>query len=209
MQDDTHGLNVYNESKNNLNLMEDFTMLKIAIILGSTRPGRNGEAVARWVNEIAQKRSDAQYELVDIADFNLPLLDEPYPPSMGQYTKDHTKVWSAKIASFDGFVFVTPEYNHATSGALKNAIDFLAGEWNNKAAGFVGYGGNGGSRAIENLRLILSELQIAHVKSQVMLSLITDFENYSVFKPGAHQEPAVTAMLDQLIAWSGAMKSLR
>jgi NAD(P)H-dependent FMN reductase len=189
--------------------MEDFTMLKIAIILGSTRPGRNGEAVARWVNEIAQKRSDAEYELVDIADFNLPLFDEPMPPSMGQYTKEHTKAWSAKIASFDGFVFVTPEYNHATSGALKNAIDFLSNEWNNKAAGFVGYGGNGGSRAIENLRLILSELQIAHVRSQVMLSLITDFENYSVFKPGAHQEPAVIAMLDQVIAWSGALKTLR
>jgi NAD(P)H-dependent FMN reductase len=104
-------------------------MLKIAIILGSTRPGRNGEAVARWVNEIAQKRTDAEFELVDIADFNLPLLDEPMPPSMGQYTKPHTIAWAEKIGSFDGYVFVTPEYNHATSGALKNAIDFLFNEW--------------------------------------------------------------------------------
>jgi NAD(P)H-dependent FMN reductase len=100
-------------------------MLKIAIIIGSTRPGRNGEAVAKWVYEVAQKRSDAEFELVDIKDFDLPLLDEPMPPVMGQYSKPHTKVWAAKIDSFDGYVFVTPEYNHGTSGALKNAIDFL------------------------------------------------------------------------------------
>jgi NAD(P)H-dependent FMN reductase len=202
-------MSVLNESKNNMNLMEEFTMLKIAIILGSTRPGRNGEAVARWVNEIAQKRSDAEFELVDLADFNLPLLDEPVPPSMGQYTKPHTIAWSKKIGSFDGYVFVTPEYNHATSGALKNAIDFLFNEWNDKAAGFVGYGGNGGARAIENLRLVMGELKVADVRAQVGLSLITDFENYSVFKPGPHQEPAVNAMLDQVIAWSGALKTLR
>ena len=116
-------------------------MLRIAIIIGSTRPGRNGEAVAKWVYEIAQKRSDAEFELVDIKDFNLPLLDEPMSPIMGQYSHQHTKTWSAKIASFDAYVFVTPEYNHATSGALKNAIDFLYHEWVNKAAGFVGYGG--------------------------------------------------------------------
>jgi NAD(P)H-dependent FMN reductase len=203
-------MSVFNESKNNI--MEEFSMLKIAIIIGSTRPGRKGETVARWVNEIAQKRSDAEYELVDIADFNLPLLDEPLPnaQAMGQqYSKPHTIAWSEKIGSFDGYVFVTPEYNHATSGALKNAIDFLFNEWKNKAAGFVGYGGNGGSRAIENLRLILGELSIADVRAQVGLSLITDFENYSVFKPGAHQEPAVNTMIDQVIAWSGALKTLR
>ena len=94
-------------------------MVKIGIILGSTRPGRNGEAVAKWVYEIAKKRTDAEFELVDIEEYNLPLLDEPVPPSMGKYSKPHTKKWAAKIASFDGFVFVTPEYNHGTSGALK------------------------------------------------------------------------------------------
>ena len=120
-------------------------MIRIAIIIGSTRPGRKGEAVAKWVYEIAQKRSDAEFELVDIKDFNLPLLDEPVSPIMGQYTHQHTKTWSAKIASFDAYVFVTPEYNHGTSGALKNAIDFLYHEWVNKAAGFVSYGGAGGS----------------------------------------------------------------
>ena len=100
-------------------------MPKIAIILGSTRPGRNGEAVAKWVLDIAKQRSDAEYELVDIAEYKLPHLDEPMPPAMGQYSQPHTKAWAEKIASFDGFVFVTPEYNHSTSGVLKNAIDYL------------------------------------------------------------------------------------
>jgi len=136
-------------------------MLRVAIIVGSTRPGRKGEAVARWVHEIAASRGDAEFELVDIKDYDLPLLDEPLSAIFGRYSKDHTKAWSAKIASFDAFVFVTPEYNHATSGALKNAIDYLYHEWNNKAAGFVGYGGAGGTRAVEHLRLVMGELMVA------------------------------------------------
>jgi NAD(P)H-dependent FMN reductase len=184
-------------------------MLRIAIIIGSTRPGRNGEAVAKWAYKVALRRSDAEFELVDIKDFNLPLLDEPIPPSMGQYSQPHTKRWATKIASFDAYVFVTPEYNHATSAALKNAIDFLYGEWVNKAAGFIGYGGASGTRAVENLRLIMAELQVATVRAQVGLSLIRDFENYSVFKPTILHENSVNAMLDQVIAWGGALKTLR
>jgi NAD(P)H-dependent FMN reductase len=135
-------------------------MPKIAIILGSTRPGRNGEAVAKWVLDIAKRRDDAEYELVDIAEYKLPLLDEPLPPSMGHYSQPHTKAWAEKIGAFDGFVFVTPEYNHSTCGALKNAIDFLFAEWNNKAAGFVSYGAVGGARAVEHLRLVMGELKV-------------------------------------------------
>ena len=131
------------------------------------------------------------------------------PPIMGQYTHDHTKRWSEKIASFDGYVFVTPEYNHATSGALKNAIDFLYAEWVNKAAGFIGYGGVSGARAVENLRLIMGELQVATVRAQVGLSMFTDFENFSVFKPAPNQEKHVHVMLDQVIAWATALKTLR
>src|SRR5262245_18885314 len=183
--------------------------MRIGIILGSTRPGRNGEAVAKWVYEIARKRNDAEFELVDIKDFNLPLLDEPMPPSLGQYSKPHTKAWAAKIGSFDGFVFVTPEYNHGISGALKNAIDFLFGEWNNKAAGFVSYGGAGGARAVEQLRLVLAEVQIATVRNQLLLSLFTDFENFSIFKPHARHEKSANEVFDQVIAWSGALKQLQ
>src|SRR6266852_9304210 len=191
---------------NNIKIMK---LLRIAIILGSTRPGRNGEAVAKWVYEIAQKRNDAEFELVDIKDFNLPLLDEPMPPIMGQYSKPHTKKWAAKIGSFDGYVFVTPEYNHGISGALKNAIDFLFGEWNNKAAGFVSYGGASGARAVEQLRLNLAEVQMATVRNQVLLSMFNDFENFSVFKPDSRHEKSVNEVFDQIIAWGGALKALR
>jgi len=184
-------------------------MLRVGIILGSTRPGRKGDAVAKWVFENAQKRTDAEYEYVDILDFNLPLLDEPIPPSRGQYSKDHTKRWAAKIATFDAFVFVTPEYNHGTSAALKNAIDFLFAEWNNKAAGFVGYGSAYGARAVESLRLVCGEVKIADVRSQVMLSLFTDFENYSVFKPNELHLASLNTMLDEVISWGTALKQVR
>ena len=184
-------------------------MLRIAIIIGSTRPGRNGEAVGKWVYEIAQKRTDSEFELVDIKDFDLPLLDEPMSPIMGQYSKPHTKAWAARIGSFDGYVFVTPEYNHGVPGALKNAIDFLFREWNDKAAGFVSYGGAGGARAVEQLRLVLAEVQMATVRNQVLLSMFNDFENFSVFKPDSRHEKSVNEMLDQVIAWGGALKTLR
>ena len=184
-------------------------MLRIGIIIGSTRPGRNGEAVAKWVHEISQRRTDAEFELVDIEDFHLPLLDEPLSPIMGQYSKPHTKIWAAKIGSFDGYVFVTPEYNHGVPGALKNAIDFLFREWNDKAAGFVSYGGAGGARAVEQLRLVLAEVQMATVRNQVLLSMFTDFENFSVFKPASRHETSVNEMFDQVIAWGGALKALR
>lgn len=184
-------------------------MLTIGIIVGSTRPGRNGEAVARWVHELASKRDDATYELVDVAEFGLPLLDEAVPASMGRYEQPHTKAWAERIASLDGFVFVTPEYNHATTGALKNAIDYVYAEWNDKAAGFVGYGSAGGVRAVENLRLIMGELQVADVRSQVALTLAEDFENYSAFTPRAHHEGVLSTTLDQVVAWSRALQPLR
>jgi NAD(P)H-dependent FMN reductase len=189
--------------------MEKTDMIKLAIIIGSTRPGRKADAVANWVYEIAKKRSDASFELVDLETYNLPLLDEPVPPSMGQYSKPHTKAWAEKIDSFDGYVFVTPEYNHGIPGALKNAIDFLYREWNNKAAGFVSYGSAGGARSVEALRLVAAELQVATVRAQVMLSLATDFENYRTFKPAPHHEKKVETMLDQVVAWAGALKTLR
>ena len=184
-------------------------MLRIAIITGSTRPGRIVEGVARWVLTTASRRADAEFELVDIADFNLPLLDEPLPPSLGHYKHDHTKKWAAKIATFDAFVFVTPEYNHGISGALKNAIDFIYAEWNNKAAAFVSYGSTGGVRAVEQLRLVMAELKIADIRSHVSLSLFTDFENYTVFKPQSRHETELNALLGELIGWGSALRVLR
>ena len=183
--------------------------LKVAIIIGSTRPGRNGEAVSRWIYESAKSRDDAEYELVDIKDYNLPLLDEPIPPSMGRYSNQHTKIWSTKIDYFDAYVFVTPEYNHGIPGALKNAIDFLFKEWNNKVAGFVSYGSAGGVRAVEQLRLVMAEVKVATVRAQVQLSLFTDFENFSAFKPQEIHVRSTNNMLDEVIAWASAMKTLR
>jgi NAD(P)H-dependent FMN reductase len=184
-------------------------MPRIAIITGSTRPGRHSEAVAKWVLDHAQRRDDAQFDLVDIADYGLAQLDEMMPASMGAYSQPHTQRWADTIASFDGFIFVTPEYNHSTSGALKNAIDFLYAEWNNKAAGFVSYGAAGGTRAVEHLRLIMAELQIADVRAQVTLSLMADFTNFTEFTPQDHHVEALTPLFDQVVSWSTALAGTR
>ncbi|NUR96408.1 MAG: NAD(P)H-dependent oxidoreductase [Kribbellaceae bacterium] len=183
--------------------------LKIAVILGSTRPGRNGKAVADWVLEQARHRTGATYELIDLLDYPLPHLDEAIPPSAGQYAGEHTKAWAATIAAYDGFVFVTPEYNHSTSAVLKNAIDYLYAEWNNKAAGFVSYGSLGGARAIEHLRAISAELQIAHVRQQLSFSLFNVLENFSVCRPGPQYADQATILFDQLESWAAALKQVR
>jgi NAD(P)H-dependent FMN reductase len=184
-------------------------MIKIGIILGSTRPGRRGEGVAKWVLDESTKRPDADFELIDLLDYPLPHLDEPMPPSMGQYQNQHTKDWAATIAQFDGFIFVTPEYNHSTSGVLKNAIDYLYAEWKNKAMGVVSYGVVGGARAAEHLRLIAGELQMADVRTNVALSMFTDFQYFTEFAPGEHQTQALDALFGEVIAWSSALAPLR
>lgn len=185
-------------------------MLKIGIILGSVREGRNGEAVANWTYDFAKNRNDAaEYEIVDLAKYALPFLGAPVAEENKQATEKAVKAWSEKIASFDGYIFVVPEYNHAVGGAFKNALDYLNPELNNKAAGFVGYGSLGGVRAHENLRLILGELQVADVRTAVTFSLMTDFENFSVFKPADFHADNANGMLDQLLSWSGALKTVR
>jgi NAD(P)H-dependent FMN reductase len=184
-------------------------MTRIGIILGSTRPGRRGAQVANWVMEHAKARADAEFELIDLVDYPLPHLDEPLPPSMGQYQNAHTQKWAATIAKYDGFIFVTPEYNHSTSGVLKNAIDYLYAEWNNKAMGVVSYGAVGGARAAEHLRLIAGELQMADVRTNVALSMFADFVNFTDLQPGEHQVEALGTLMDQVVAWSAALAQLR
>ncbi len=186
-------------------------MTKVGIVLGSTRPGRRGAAVAQWVLEEAINRRSADYELVDLADVPLPNLDEPVSPTLGRYEHEHTRRWAAKVAEFDGYVFVTPEYNHSIPGVLKNALDFVYAEWNNKAAGIVSYGGGdpGGARAAQQLRLMLGELQIADVSAQLALSFRTSFQNASTFSPGNWQAQALTTLLGQVECWSRALEPLR
>ncbi len=133
----------------------------------------------------------------------------PSHPQWANILKSIPSDWAAKIDSFDAYVFVTPEYNHGIPGALKNAIDYLFKEWNNKVAGFVSYGSAGGVRAVEQLRLVMAEIKVATVRAQVQLSLFTDFENFSKFKPHHIHEKSVNTMLDELLAWAGAMKTLR
>ncbi|MUN41647.1 NADPH-dependent FMN reductase [Actinomadura litoris] len=185
-------------------------MTRIGIVLGTTRPGRVGPQVANWVQRTAREHSGTEWETVDIADYDLPLFDEPRSPLMGDYEHPHTRKWSAKIAEFDGFVFVTPEYNRSIPSALKNAIDYLYAEWTNKAAGFVAYGSNvGGARAAEHLRLIAAGLHIATVRTQLNLSLISDFESFTTFVPTDRHTATLHQMLTEVIAWSGALAPLR
>ncbi|GAA2703473.1 NADPH-dependent FMN reductase [Actinoplanes palleronii] len=190
--------------------------LKIAVIAGSTRPGRKSRTVAEWVLDRAAGRPGAGYHLLDLADAGLPLLDEPASAKVAGpagYTREHTRRWSATVAGYDGFVFVTPEYNHSVSGVLKNAVDFLYHEWANKAAALVSYGGAGGARAIEHLRGILSEVQIAHVQQSLSLSAFTDFEGWRTeqptLAPSAVQDIFLPLMLTQLETWATAMRAVR
>lgn len=164
--------------------------------------------MADWVMARATDRAPT-YELVDLADWPLPHMDEPTPPVMSQYSGEHTKRWAAKIAEFDGYVFVTPEYNHSTSGVLKNAIDYLYTEWNNKAAAFVGYGTVGGARAVEHLRAVMSGMQVAHVAQQLSFSMFTDFVDWSRFAPGPQHEEAVQILFTQLESWAAALQGSR
>ncbi|MBQ0137778.1 MAG: NAD(P)H-dependent oxidoreductase [Kurthia sp.] len=177
--------------------------LKIGIIIGSTREGRVSPQVAEWVHKIAEKRGDAQYDIIDIADFKIPLLGEP------GYDTSGVKDWVEQMASKDGYVFIVSEYNHSLAASLKNALDYLKTEMHNKAAGIVSYGSVGGARAAEHLRGILGEFLVADVRAHPALSLFNDFENMTVFKPNEIQEQIVGQMLDQLIPWSTALATIR
>ncbi|WP_342047644.1 NADPH-dependent FMN reductase, partial [Bacillus sp. OTU530] len=171
--------------------------LNVGIILGSTRQGRVSPQVGEWVKEIADKRGDANYEIIDIVDYQLPFLGTT------DGTEPGIAAWNEKLNNLDGFVFIVQEYNHSITGALKNALDLAREAWNNKAAGIVSYGSTGGARAAEHLRGILGELMIADVRVHPTLSLFTDFENYTTFKPAELHLNNVNEMLDQVVAWSG------
>ncbi|MCZ8538322.1 NAD(P)H-dependent oxidoreductase [Paenisporosarcina quisquiliarum] len=179
------------------------TKLNIGIILGSTREGRLSPQVGNWVKELADKRGDANYTIIDIADYKLPLLGETGADASG------AAAWSEAVAAQDGFVFIVQEYNHSITGALKNALDYLRVEWNNKAAGIVSYGSVGGARAAEHLRGILGELLVADVRVHPALSLFTDFENGAELKAAPVQADSVNQMLDQVIPWATALKTIR
>ncbi len=175
--------------------------LKIGIILGSTRDGRQSPNVGKWILKKAQSLSEDTYEILDLNDFDLPFLGT-------STNQESVKRWQARVAQYDGFIFIVQEYNHSLTGALKNALDSAYTEWNNKAAAIVSYGSAYGARAAEALRLILAELQVADVRNQVLLSLFTDFKE-GVFAPQSLHDGNVQAMIEQLTAWARALKTLR
>lgn len=185
--------------------------MKIGIVMGSIRDGRIGEDVAEWVKGIAESyTNNAEFEVVDLKDFPLPLFDEAASPA---YTDDlnareQQKPWAEKVAELDGYIFVTPEYNHGLPSALKNALDYVYHELTDKAAGIISYGSAGGVRSAEQLRTILSEFQVAHVRTQPALSLFYDW-NDEGFNPSDAQKEAVETMLYQLSYWAKAMNSVR
>lgn len=184
-------------------------MTRIGIIIGSTRPNRIGPKVAQWAYDEATKRTDAEFELIDVADFELPLLDEPEPASSQNYTKEHTRKWSETIARCDGFIFVAAEYNHSIPAALKNALDFLWVEWNNKACGFVSYGAIGGSRSVEHLRTIAAQMMMADVRSQVMFTFGHEFDDDGILQPTEVSYRSLESTITQVIAWTEALAPLR
>jgi len=188
--------------------------VKIAIILGSTRPGRFGAQVADWVMAQAAGRDDAEYELVDLADYGLVLLDEPTVPGAAkrQYDNPNTRRWSAKIDEFDGYVFVTPEYNHGVPAALKNAFDVLYPDWVHKGAALVSYGADGGVRAVEHWRTILANAQMHVVRGQVSFSTMLEVEQREdgdVFAPAERRTKELGNVLRQLTRLTDATASLR
>lgn len=173
--------------------------MKFGIILGSTRQGRVSPQVGDYIQSIAAKCEGHSFEIVDVADYNLPFLG----------TGEANPAWNEKINELDGYIFIVQEYNHGLSASLKNALDSARGEWFDKAAGIVSYGSGGGIRAAEQVRLILGEQYVADVRTNPAFNLFTDFENFTSFKPGAHMEAGVNDMLDELIKWSEAFLTIR
>ena len=185
--------------------------LKIQIIIGSTREGRAGEKVGQWVKKLAETRRDFTSEYIDLKDWALPFLTDPMPPSMGKYASEFTRRWSKKISGADGYIFVTPEYNHGYSAVLKNALDHVYQEWNNKPAAFVSYGGGaGGARAVEQLRQVAVELQMAPIREQVAIPIIWEaFDEGGMLKDAAGYEKKAEGMFGQLVWWARALKAAR
>lgn len=181
---------------------------KIAIIVGSTRPGRVGRAVADWYFSHVKDTPNVDFQIVDLADINLPLLDEAIPPSMHKYQNEHTKKWAELVNGFDAFVWVTAEYNHSAPASLTNAISFVFQEWNRKPVALVSYGSMGGVRAAEHLRQVAGELQMVDIRPAVMLmEPWAMFDETGVMKPEHIKGAPIPAQVEELVWWTDAIKA--
>ena len=186
-------------------------MLKLEVVVVSTRPGRVGPSIAAWFDAFARRHGKFDVELVDLAEVNLPLLDEPAHPRLKKYQHDHTKRWSAQVAAADAYAFVTPEYNYGAPATLINALDFLFQEWSYKPACFVSYGGqSGGVRAVQMVKPILTTLKVMPIPEAVAIPFFGQHRDADgIFTATEAHEKAATDMLNELSRWAAALKMLR
>ena len=186
-------------------------MPRLSITIGSTRPGRAGLPIADWFADRARQHGGFEIDVVDLAELNLPILDEPNHPRLRQYTHQHTKDWSARVAGSDAFVFVTPEYNHGYSAALKNAIDYLHHEWHYKPVGFVSYGGvAAGTRAMQQLKQVVTALRMLPLTDAVNIPFHTQFlDDDGRVQANEVMEQAADVMLDELLRVEATLRPLR
>ena len=185
--------------------------LKLHVIVASTRPSRKGPAVARWFHEFAQRQGGFEPVLVDIAEFDLPVYDEPEHPLTRRYVHEHTKRWSESVAAADAYAFVTPEYNYFPPPSLVNALNFLVAEWTYKPAGLVSYGGvSGGLRAAQAVKLLLTTLKVMPIPEGIAIPNFGQFMNESgTFRPNELVEKSAGTMLAELIRWAESLKPMR
>jgi NAD(P)H-dependent FMN reductase len=194
--------------------MADSTTLKLALIIGSTRPNRFAEVPARWVTEGAAQRSDFNLEVLDLRDWPLPFFDQPASPARNTpgYSNPMVERWRDTVGRFDGFIATVAEYNHGPTAVLKNALDSVYTEWTKKPIGFVGYGGVGGARAVEQLRLVAVELQMAPVMRAVHIGLepsLGVMMHGKALDDYPYLAESRTAMFDQLVWWGNALRAAR
>lgn len=185
-------------------------MLRLNVIIASTRPGRVGEPVGNWFNQVAREHGAFDVHLVDLAEMALPIFDEPEHPRLRNYRHEHTKRWSESVAAADAYVLVTPEYNYGPTPALLNALNYVYLEWNYKPAGFVSYGGiSGGMRAVQMTKQTLTTLKVMPMVEQVAIPMVNQHLNNGVFEPLKPHRNGATAMLDELHRWATALTTLR
>ena len=184
---------------------------QLHVVIASTRPGRVGPAVARWFSDFAAEHSAFDVKLVDLADFNLPIYDEPQHPAMQQYENAHTKTWSASVSAADAFVFVTPEYNFNPPPSFVNALNYVYREWNYKACGFVSYGGvSGGLRAVQMAKQLVTTLKMMPMVEGVAVPMVgKSLDEQGGFVSNELIDHSAQQMLDELSKWTGALASLR
>jgi NAD(P)H-dependent FMN reductase len=183
---------------------------KLHVVIASTRPGRIGLPVGKWMFDAASRHGKHDVTLVDLVVVNLPLLDEPTHPRLRQYTKEHTKAWSATVDAADAFVFVMPEYNYGSPPALLNALDYLYHEWQYKPVGLVSYGGvSGGLRSAQMIKLVATTLKLVPLPEAVSIPFVSTFVKEGVFTPSDAHEKSAAAMLDELLKWTLALRPMR